>query len=328
MLTRRLPTRLPTRLTIVALLVALLATVPFAPSAQARTLAPDLESRLVALTNEARTSRGLPPLRVELQLTRVARDWSNTMADRGRISHRPDLRGAIVGDWSRIGENVGVGPSIERTHEAFMNSPGHRANVLGDFDRVGVGIYEDGGRYWMTLNFVKGRGDFPVFRDVTANTHRPNIEGLFARGTTLGCTFDRYCPSNSVTRGQMATFLARELGLNHRDGGFRDVSRNHPHGGAIGALAAEGITAGCAPDRFCPEDRINRGQMAAFLSRALGLQDTAPAGMRDVSGSTHVGAIGALQRAGITQGCTSTSYCPTDGVTRAQMATFLQRSFD
>lgn len=324
MLTRRLPTRL----TVVALLVALFATVPFAPSAEARTLVPDLEARLVALTNEARTARGLPPLKVELQLTRVARDWSNTMAARRDLSHRPELGRAIVGNWSRIGENVGVGPSIERTHEAFMNSPGHRANVLGDFDRVGVGIYEQDGRYWMTVNFVKGRGDFPVFRDVTANTHRPNIEGLFARGTTLGCTFDRYCPTSGVTRGQMATFLARELGLTHRDGGFRDVSSSHPHAGAIGALAAEGITAGCAPDRFCPEDRINRGQMAAFLSRALGLQEAAPTGVGDVADSTHAGAIGALQRAGITQGCTATRYCPTDGVTRAQMATFLQRSFD
>jgi hypothetical protein len=319
--------RLPTRLTTVALLVALLAALPFT-SAEARTLVPDAESQLISLTNRARAAHGKAPLAVELQLTRVARDWSNTMASREKLSHRPALADTIVGNWSRIGENVGVGPDVARIHDAFMNSPGHRANVLGDYDRVGIGIYEQNGRYWITVNFVKGRGDFPVFNDVRVNTHRPNIEGLFARGTTLGCSFDRYCPGAGVTRGQMATFLARELGLNPRDGGFRDVSRRHPHAGAIGALAAAGITAGCGPDRFCPEERINRAQMAAFLSRALGLKETAPTGVRDVATSTHAGAIGALQKAGITQGCTSTRYCPTDGVTRAQMATFLQRSFD
>lgn len=322
MSTRRFPRALVTALLAVAMTVGMIG------PAAARTLEPELENRLVAMTNEARTSRGLPALHVELQLTRVARDWSDTMASRDQLSHRPNLSGSIQGDWQRIGENVGVGPSLERIQQAFMDSPGHRANVLGDFDRVGIGIYEDGGRYWITVNFLKGRGDFPVFRDVRTNTHRSNVEGLFARGTTLGCTFDRYCPGSGVTRGQMATFLARELGLSGRDGGFRDVPSSHPHARAIGALAAAGITTGCGSDRFCPEDRVNRGQMATFLRRAKGLSERAPSGMTDVpSTHTHAGSIGALQRAGITQGCTSTRFCPTDAVTRAQMATFLQRTF-
>jgi uncharacterized protein YkwD len=320
--------RLPSRLTIAALLVALLSLVP-QTAAQAQTLQPDLEARLVTLTNQARAQHGLRPLAVELQLTRVARDWSNTMATERKLYHRPSLRDAIIGDWQRIGENVGVGPTIERVQEAFMASPGHRGNILGDYDRVGIGIYaQDSGRVWITVNFLRGRGDFPVFADVRANTHRSNIEGLFRRGTTLGCTFDRYCPTTGVTRGQMATFLARELGLPARSANFRDVPSSHPHAGAIGALAAAGITTGCGGSSFCPEERINRAQMAAFLARALKLPESAPVGVRDVSTSTHAGAIGALQKAGITQGCTTTSYCPTDGVTRAQMATFLQRSFD
>jgi hypothetical protein len=319
--------RLPSRLTIAALLVALLALVPQS-AAQAQTLQPDLESRLVELTNRSRAQQGLRPLAVELQLTRVARDWSNTMAAERKLYHRPDLRGAINGDWQRIGENVGVGPSVERIHEAFMASPGHRANVLGDFDRLGIGIYERNDRLWITVNFLRGRGDFPVFADVRSNLHRTNIEQLFSRGTTLGCTFDRYCPGTGVTRGQMATFLARELGLPARTGNFRDVPASHPHAGAIGALAASGVTTGCSSGRFCPDERVNRAQMATFLTRALGLAESAPIGVRDVSTNTHAGAIGALQKAGITQGCTSTSYCPGARVTRAQMATFLQRSFD
>jgi uncharacterized protein YkwD len=321
---RRSTPRLTSLLLALALTLGL--TIATAGPAAANTLEPGLENELVALTNRARAAAGRPALRVELQLTRVARDWSNTMATRQQLSHRPSLRDSINGNWSRIGENVGVGPSVSRIQDAFMNSPGHRDNLLGDYDRIGVGIYERGGRYWVTVNFLKGSGDFPVFRDVTSSSHRSNIEGLFARGTTLGCNGDRYCPASSVTRGQMATFLARELGLSARSANFRDVPSGHPHAGAIGALAATGITAGCEPNRFCPEDTVSRAQMATFLRRALKLSERAPVGLRDVSG-THAGSIGALQHAGITQGCTSTRFCPVERVNRAQMATFLQRAF-
>jgi hypothetical protein len=296
--------------------------------ASAQTVEPGLETKLVSLTNQERTSRGLAPLQLELQLTRIARDWSTRMAAQGSLSHRPNLGGAIIGSWQRVGENVGVGPSVERIHDAFMNSTGHRNNVLGDYSRIGVGIYEVGGRYWITVNFLKGYDDYPVFRDVTSGTQRTYVEGLFARGTTLGCSGDRYCPSGSVTRGQMATFLARELGLAPRSEGFSDVSSSHPHAGSIGALAATGITTGCGGDRFCPESSVTRAQMATFLRRALKLPESAPIGVRDVaSDNVHRGSIGALQKAGITQGCSSDRYCPTSRVTRAQMAAFLQRSF-
>jgi hypothetical protein len=315
----------PTR-SLAAILLALALTLGLAGPAAAQTLEPGLEDRLVTLTNQARAREGKPPLRVELQLTRIARDWSHTMASRQELSHRPSLGSAITGSWTRTGENVGVGPSIDRIQDAFLNSPGHRRNIVGDFDRVGIGVYERNGRYWVTVNFVKGSGDFPLFRDIVRDTHRSNIEGLFARGTTLGCSRDRYCPSASVTRGQMATFLVRELGLSTRTPNFRDVPSGHPHAGAIGALAHTGITAGCEPGRFCPDRTVSRAQMATFLRRALQLDEAAPIGLTDVSG-THAGSVGALQRAGITQGCTSTRYCPVERVTRAQMATFLQRAF-
>jgi uncharacterized protein YkwD len=311
---------------VLALALTLGLTIGTASPAAANTLQPELENQLVSLTNRSRAAAGKPALKVELQLTRVARDWSNTMATRQNLSHRPSLRDSISGNWTRIGENVGVGPDVARMHTAFMNSTGHRNNILGDYDRIGVGVYERDGRYWVTVNFMKGSGDFPVFRDVTSNTHRPNIEGLFARGTTLGCSGDRYCPNSSVTRGQMATFLARELGLSSRTANFRDVPSSHPHAGAIGALAARGITAGCEPNRFCPETTVSRAQMATFLRRALGLSERAPVGLTDVSG-THAGSIGALQNAGVTQGCSATRFCPVERVNRAQMATFLQRAF-
>jgi hypothetical protein len=105
-----------------------------------------------------------------------------------------------------------------------------------------------------------------------------DIGRLAAAGITKGCnppTNDRFCPGDNVTRGQMAAFLTRALSLPAAKEQFRDVASTDTFAAPIGALAAAGITKGCNPptnDRFCPDDFVTRGQMAAFLVRA-GLAD-------------------------------------------------------
>ena len=81
-----------------------------------------------------------------------------------------------------------------------------------------------------------------------------------------------FCPNDNVTRGQMAAFLVRALGLT--DSGTTDFVDDDTSifEADIEKLAAAGITKGCNPPentRFCPEDRVTRGQMAAFLNRAV-----------------------------------------------------------
>ena len=93
-------------------------------------------------------------------------------------------------------------------------------------------------------------------------------------------------------------------------------------------LTREGITAGCASKKFCPNGLVTRAQMATFLTRALNLPWATRDYFTDDEGSTHEANINALARAGITAGCSSTRFCPDGVVTRAQMATFLVRAFD
>lgn len=173
------------------------------------------------------------------------------------------------------------------------------------------------------------------YRDVPAgSTHAGAITRLRDTAVTLGCDVDRYCPAESVTRAQMASFLQRALGLPPGPtDGFRDVGAGSPHAGAIGALAAAGITVGCSPDgrSYCPGETVRRDQMASFLQRALEL----PPGSEDrfvdvVPRSTHAAAIGAVDAAGITRGCDAEGrrYCPTTRVNRAQMASFVSRTVD
>jgi hypothetical protein len=97
-------------------------------------------------------------------------------------------------------------------------------------------------------------------------------------------------------------------------------------------LADAGITKGCNPptnDHYCPQDSVTRGQMAAFLVRALDLPAGNHAGFTDDDGSVFEADIEALADAAITKGCnppTNDHYCPDGPVTREQMAAFLNRA--
>jgi plastocyanin len=104
------------------------------------------------------------------------------------------------------------------------------------------------------------------------------------------------------------------------------------HEGYIEAVAAAGITKGCnaAGDRFCPDEPVTRGQMAAFLNRAKGLAATSEDFFSDDDGTLFEGDINKLAAAGIAKGCdppANTAFCPDDPVTRGQMAAFLVRTF-
>jgi len=110
-------------------------------------------------------------------------------------------------------------------------------------------------------------------------------------------------------------------------GHFVDDDGN-THEGAIEAIRAEGITNGCSATRYCPNDPVTRGQMAAFLNRALKLPaPTNPSGFTDTAG-TFQNDIERLRAAGITVGCSATRYCPNRSVTRGEMATLLMRALN
>lgn len=100
------------------------------------------------------------------------------------------------------------------------------------------------------------------------------------------------------------------------------------HEPSIEAIFAAGITTGCAETLYCPDAAVTRGQMAAFLHRALGDRLTAgqPVEFTDSANSDFVEDIAWLSGTGITNGCAPTSYCPDSAVTRAQMAAFLVRA--
>lgn len=171
-----------------------------------------------------------------------------------------------------------------------------------------------------------------TFLDDDGNVHEGYIEAIAAEGITHGCSRsgDHYCPSESVTRGQMAAFLRRALGLPASSTDHFADDDGHLFEGDINALAEAGITKGCGnATEFCPDGDVTRGQMAAFLRRARELPAASTDYFADDDGHLFEGDINAIAAEGITKGCNppdNTAFCPGDKTQRDQMASFLGRA--
>jgi CSLREA domain-containing protein len=178
------------------------------------------------------------------------------------------------------------------------------------------------------------------FTDVPQpNIFHDDVETVFRAAITAGCGAGAFCVADAVTRAQMAVFLLKaKHGSSYVPPGctgiFDDVTCPSQFADWIEQLSAEGITAGCGGDNYCPNDPVRRDQMAVFLLKTL-------------NGSTHVPPtctgvfddvacpgqftdwIEELFAEDITGGCSTEPplYCPSSPNTRGQMATFLVRTF-
>ena len=181
----------------------------------------------------------------------------------------------------------------------------------------------------------------------------PHVRRLAKLGITEGCAQQpaRYCPTDAVTRAQMASFLARAFNLHTADpAGFEDVEggghaasidalfaagfedvEGGGHAASIDALFAAGVTVGCGRDplRYCPRRPTSRAHMATFLHRAQAW--LAPGGVTDLAdGGSHEPALRALATDGVLAGtgCGGGRPCPQDPLLRWEMAVWLVRILD
>ena len=155
--------------------------------------------------------------------------------------------------------------------------------------------------------------------------------GIFAR---TECNTSQICPEDPITRATLAVWLGRALTGEEppsiQSSRFTDVARWDWRAAHIERFAELGVTSGCGDGtRFCPNEAVDRGQMAAFLVRAFELPDASSAGFTDTVDHFFENNINALAAAGITKGCTVEApprYCPNNDVTRGEMATFIARA--
>ncbi len=116
---------------------------------------PGLEDDFRRALNAERAAAGLPALASHPDLVDDARAHSRRMMDQDHLHHNPDLARVTTG-WLRLGENVGVGPGVASLHQAFMDSPPHRDNILGEWHYVGIGVErESATKIWVTVVFME-----------------------------------------------------------------------------------------------------------------------------------------------------------------------------
>lgn len=117
------------------------------------------EREVIRLVNEQRAQNGLSPLRENWELSRVARFKSQDMADNRYFSHTSPTYGTpfqMMKDFGlsyrTAGENIAYGQRTpQAVVDAWMNSAGHRANILNaSFTQIGVG-YVAAGHYWTQM---------------------------------------------------------------------------------------------------------------------------------------------------------------------------------
>lgn len=148
-----------TRVTGVVVLLALCVMPGFAQTAD------EIEAELVRLVNRERAKLGLAELALDERLRAAAREHSRAMAAGGQFLHQVsgerDLseRVAAAGlRFNAVAENIGRAGADEGAagaHQALMDSPKHRANILGEkYNRIGVGVVRRGERLWVTQDFA------------------------------------------------------------------------------------------------------------------------------------------------------------------------------
>lgn len=291
------------------------------------------EGGFLRLINQERTSRGKNALKIYWDLEDDARAHSLEMDGAGRIYHNPEL-GSVTraGYWSKLGENVGVGGSVDSLHAAFMNSPGHRDNILGDYTHVGIGVYNDG-TIWVTVVFMKAavpglENTYGPFTDDDFNPHEAAIHKIWKAGITFGCGGQKFCPDRTLTRGEMAAFLTRALGLPPANGDYFDDDNGAFYEASSNAMFESGITVGCGGRNYCGSDNVTRGQMAVFLDRAFDYPSSGRNWFTDDDGRFYEQSANDVAQAGVTHGCGGTRFCGEESLRRDQMAAFLARSLN
>ena len=136
---------------------------PFAHPCPAQQKVSDAEQLLFDSVNRERLARHLPILKWDEGLARAARQHAEQMAERDVLEHQvpgeADLatRAREAGaSFSHITENIAMGASADKFHDGWMNSPGHRANILdAASDSIGIAVVEDGEQLFAVEDFAR-----------------------------------------------------------------------------------------------------------------------------------------------------------------------------
>jgi hypothetical protein len=218
-------------------------------------------------------------------------------------------------------KNVGAGPISLQGVASFFTGPAGAAYVVADgsadYGSIGAGSTSDCG-------------------SATGNCYSLNISNPETRPATH---WDSVL-TETLSDGDPAKVWTVHIGQS-----FTDVPKTHAFYRYVERLLHNGITAGCGPAAFCPDDSVFRLQMAVFLARTKAGGDGNVPSSGTAQGSPYDCKVGGtslftdvapedpfcrhvhyIYAAGVTTGCEPGKFCPNPDVTRAQMALFVARA--
>ncbi len=156
--------------------------------------------------NSTRANAGLAPLQMDTGLRNYARIHTEYMID-GKcpngdtICHSTSeaLINAAGHGWDALGENVGRGGTVDSLHTAFMNSAGHKKNILGNWNYVGIGAdHGPEGHLYVTVVFMK-KGTTGAQTTTTTTPKPPTTKATTTTTTTMPTTTTTTLPPTTTT---------------------------------------------------------------------------------------------------------------------------------
>lgn len=195
-----------------------------------------------ALLNQARWSNGQAGLIRNAAMDQVAADWAAQLAASGTLSHNPDFASQIPGGLTGAAENVAQGhPTAAAMHDGWMNSSGHRANILGDYTDVGIAFLSSGGTTWGVEVFARYPGHVGPAAPAAAPAPAPEPAAEAAPPTTPPVT-----PSPSPTPSASAAPTPEVTTSSDDSGTAEIVTLTREDGPPIAAGWWIGLVAGVA----------------------------------------------------------------------------------
>ena len=240
----------------------------------------------------------------------------------GVVSHKWGSASAAV--WEGICINLDGGGSFKIGHVAVDTSLVAGSRVVASQQ---VGTVHPAG-----VGDVGPTSHMHVEAYMTAGCDRSGERVPFSQDAQLQCAPDLAWGGAGGNGQWSGTPLTREIEADAKAGTpFWDIC-NNPFASDIRWTWEAGLTNGCAAELYCPREFVSREMMAAFLDRLYAYPEATRDYFADDEGSIFEDSINRLAEAGMTVGCVSFTetqagrYCPTDLVTRAEMATFLSRT--
>lgn len=264
----------------------------------------------------------------------------------GYIHLNNDTEGTDDGLGNGIAEGITEGTVVRKGQLIGWVGDSGNAEYAGSHLHFEIRYYGNGFEerinpypYLLTATILTEPGGAPApeafigssFTDDDGSPHEADIERLVELGVTRGCSETEYCPQDSITRGQMAAFVRRYLDLPVASAAptYTDTD-GHLFSDDIEAITTAGIGFGCSEFDYCPDAPLTREEMARFLVGTFDIPlPASPTGVfDDIDANPYAAYIEAIEAVGVTLGCTDTSYCPSNVVTREQMASFFVRGDD